>query len=90
MNTFTKYSQNSRFREQFRTINSGIGTSYFYDIKIGMFWCQFSCWETSKNWDMAVLYPKTRRHLLKHMWKLEGGVNPNMPIGGSELEGFTL
>ena len=63
--------------------------SNFYFIEIGSADTTVYRWETSKSWDMAVLYPKTRRHLLEHMWKLVGGVVPNTPSGGRELEHFT-
>ena len=38
---------------------------------------------------MVVLYPKTRRHLLEYMWKLEGGAVHNTPLRGPEHDLFT-
>ena len=41
------------------------------------------------SWAMSMKYSNTRRHFLEHMWKLVGGVMPNTPSGGHELEHFT-
>ena len=74
---------------RFSARDSDICTCYFNDIKISMFWYQPHCWETRKNWVMPMKYSKTRRHYLEHVWKLVGGVVPNTPPGGPELEHFT-
>ena len=61
----------------------------FYIIKIASADITVSSWETRKNWVMPMQCPKTRRHYLEHVWKLVGGVVPNTPPGGPELEHFT-
>ena len=82
------HGHNSVFA-RFSARDSDICTCYFNDIKISMFWYQPHCWETRKNWVMPMKYSKTRRHYLEHVWKLVGGVVPNTPPGGPELEHFT-